>query len=56
VAIPSNGAAAWPDHESLRCDHRSHGPHGFDVFWVAVHCDLAEIDRREVARFLVGAA
>jgi chloramphenicol 3-O-phosphotransferase len=24
--------------------------HGFDVFWVAVHCDLAEIDRREVAR------
>lgn len=24
--------------------------HGFDVFWVAVHCDLAEIDRREAAR------
>lgn len=22
----------------------------FDVFWVAVHCDLAEIDRREAAR------
>jgi chloramphenicol 3-O phosphotransferase len=24
--------------------------HGYDVFWVAVHCDLAEIDRREAAR------
>ncbi|HEY0814140.1 MAG TPA: AAA family ATPase [Pseudonocardia sp.] len=23
---------------------------GFDVFWVAVHCDVAEIDRREAAR------
>ena len=23
---------------------------GFDVFWVAVHCDLDEIDRREAAR------
>ncbi len=23
---------------------------GFDAFWVGVHCDLAEVDRRETAR------
>ena len=53
AAIASSGANLILDEVILTPNLRSDWLHvleGLDVFWIGVHCDLEELERRELAR------